>query len=155
TVTISRIYDLASSMLAQEVSQIDGVGQVNVGGGALPAVRVELNPNVLNKYGITPGPGRSVLSRANANRPKGQLADERTSWELHTNDQLFKASEYLPLVIAARNGAVVRVSDVGRAGDSVQDIRVAGLTNGRPAVSLMVITEPGANVIEAVDRVSA
>jgi len=155
TLPTSEIYDIASSVLAQTLAQVDGVGQVNVGGGALPAVRVELNPNVLNRYGITLEQVRTILSQANANRPKGQLADERTSWELHTNDQLFKAADYLPLVIAARNGSVVRLSDVARVVDSVQDIRVTGLTNGRPAVSMMVITEPDANVIEAVDRVRA
>src|SRR5262245_16491847 len=90
TVPVSRIYDLASSMLAQEIAQMDGVGQVTVGGGALPAVRVELNPNVLNKYGVSLEQVRSVLAQANANSPKGQLADERTSWEIHSSDQLLK-----------------------------------------------------------------
>jgi multidrug efflux pump len=91
-VPVSRIYDLASSMLAQEMAQIDGVGQVNVGGGALPAVRVELNPAALNKYGISLEQVRTVLAQANATRPKGQVADERTSWEIHTNDQLLHAA---------------------------------------------------------------
>jgi multidrug efflux pump len=155
TVPTSRIYDIASSVLAQTLAQVDGVGQVNVGGGALPAVRVELNPNALNAYGISLEHVRTVLGQANANRPKGQLADERTSWEIHTNDQLFKAVDYLPLIIAARDGAVVRLSDVGQVIDSVQDVRVSGLANGQPAVSVMVITQPGANVIDVVDRVRA
>jgi multidrug efflux pump len=155
TVPTSRIYDMASSVLAQSLAQVDGVGQVNIGGGALPAVRVELNPNALNAYGISLEHVRTVLSQANANRPKGQLADERTSWEIHTNDQLFKAVDYLPLIIAARDGAVVRLSDVGHVIDSVQDVRVTGLANGQPAVSVMVITQPGANVIDVVDRVRA
>ena len=153
TVPVSRIYDLASSMLAQEISQIDGVGQVNVGGGALPAVRVELNPNALNKYGISLEQVRTVLSQANARRPKGQLADERTSWEIDSSDQLFKAVDYLPLIVAARQGAVVRLADLGTVTDSVQDVRAAGLENGQRAVSLIVTPEPDANVIETVNRI--
>jgi multidrug efflux pump len=155
TVPISRIYDLTSSVLAQELAQVEGVGQVNVGGGALPAVRVELNPNVLNKYGIPLEQVRAILGQANANSPKGQVADARTSWEIHTDDQLFKAVKYMPLIIAAHNGAIVRLGDLGQVADSVQDVRVAGLANGQPAVSVMVMTEPGANIIETVDRVRA
>jgi multidrug efflux pump len=154
-VPISRIYDVASSVIAQTLAQVEGVGQVTVGGGALPAVRVELNPNVLNRYGISLEQVRTVLGQANANRPKGELADERASWEIHTNDQLFRAVDYMPLVIAARGGAVVRLSDLGQVLDSVQDVRVTGLANGRRAVSMLVVTEPGANVIETVDRVRA
>jgi len=153
TVPISRIYDLASSMLAQEVSQIDGVGQVNVGGGALPAVRVELNPNALNKYGISLEQVRTVLGQANARRPKGLLADDRTSWEIDSSDQLFKAVDYLPLIVAARQGAVVRLTDLGAVTDGVQDVRAAGLKDGQRAVSLIVTPEPDANVIGTVDRV--
>jgi multidrug efflux pump len=153
TVPISRIYDLASSMLAQEVSQIDGVGQVNVGGGALPAVRVELNPNALNKYGISLEQVRTVLGQANARRPKGQLADERTSWEIDSSDQLYNAVNYLPLIVAAKQGAVVRLTDLGTVTDSVQDVRAAGLKDGQRAVSLIVTPEPDANVIETVDRI--
>jgi multidrug efflux pump len=155
TVPTSRIYDIASSVLAQEISQTDGVGQVTVGGGALPAVRVELNPNVLNKYGISLENVRTVLEQANANRPIGQLSDEGTSWELHSNDQLLKAANYLPLIIAARNGASVRLADVATVTDSVQDVRVSGLVNGHPAVVLVIQTAPGANVIETVDRIQA
>jgi multidrug efflux pump len=154
-VPASRIYDIASSVLAQTLAQVEGVGQVNVGGGALPAVRVELNPTVLNAYGVSLADVRTVLGQANANRPRGQLSDERASWEIHANDQLFTAASYLPLIVAARNGAVVRLSDLGQVVDSVQDLRVTGMTNGRQAVSVMVITEPNANVIDAVDRVRA
>jgi multidrug efflux pump len=153
TLPASRIYDLASSMLAQEIAQMDGVGQVSVGGGAMPAVRVELNPHALNKYGISLEQVRSVLAQANAQRPKGQVADERTSWEIHSNDQLLKAANYLPLVVAARQGAVVRVTDLGTVTDSVQDVRTAGLVDGHPAVSMIVTTAPGANVIATVDRI--
>jgi multidrug efflux pump len=155
TVPSSRIYDFASSVLAQEISQIDGVGQVNVGGGALPAVRVDLNPNVLNKYGIPLAQVRTVLAQANANHPKGQLADDRRSWAIHTNDQLFDAADYLPLVVQAKNGAVVRLADLGSVIDGVQDVRAGGLMNGRPAVSLVVLPAPGANVIATVDAVRA
>ncbi len=135
TLPIGRVYDLASSILAQEIAQIDGVGQVSVGGGALPAVRVELNPTVLNKYQISLEQVRGVLQQANANRPKGQLSDERTSWEIHTNDQLLHAVDYVPLIIAASQGAVVRLGDLGTVSDSVQDVRAAGLVNGHPAVA--------------------
>jgi multidrug efflux pump len=155
TLPVSRVYDLASSVLAQEISQIDGVGQVTVGGGALPAVRVELNPTVLNKYGISLEQVRNVLAQANANRPKGQLGDERTSWEIHSNDQLLKAVDYLPLIVAAGEGAVVRLADLGSVTDSVQDVRAAGLVDGHPAVAMIVTTAPGANVIATVDRVRA
>jgi len=155
TVPVSQIYDITSSVLAQELSQVQGVGQVNVSGGALPAVRVELNPNVLNKYGVSLEQVRTVLSQANANRPKGQLADDRTSWEIHTDDQIFKAVNYMPLIIATRNGSIVRLADLGQVVDSVQDVRVGGLSNGKPAVSVIVTTEPGANIIDTVDRVRA
>jgi len=155
TVPRSQIYDITSTVLAQELAQVRGVGQVNVGGGALPAVRVELNPTVLNKYGISLEQVRTVLSQANANRPKGQLADERTSWEVYTDDQLFQAVNYVPLIIAARNGAIVRLADLGEVSDSVENIRVSGLANGKPGVLVFVMTEPAANVIDTVDRVRA
>ena len=155
TVPVSRIYDITSSVLAQELSQVQGVGQVNVSGGALPAVRVELNPNVLNKYGVSLEQVRTVLSQANANRPKGQLTDDRSSWEIHTDDQIFQAVNYMPLIVATRNGSIVRLADLGQVVDSVQDVRVGGLANGKPAVSVMVMTEPGANIIDTVDRVRA
>jgi multidrug efflux pump len=155
TVPISRIYDLASSMLAQEISQMDGVGQVSVGGGALPAVRVELNPNVLNKYGISLEQVRTVLAQANANSPKGQVADERTSWEIHSSDQLLEAANYLPLIVAASQGAVVRLTDLGAVTEGVQDVRAAGLVDGDRAVAMVVTTAPGSNVIDTVDRIRA
>ncbi len=155
TVPRSQIYDITSTVLAQSLAQVRGVGQVNVGGGALPAVRVELNPTVLNKYGISLEQVRTVLSQANANRPKGQLADERTSWEVHTDDQLFQAVSYMPLIVAARNGAIVRLADLGEVSDSVENVRVGGLANGKPSVLVFVMTEPNANVIDTVDRVRA
>jgi multidrug efflux pump len=155
TVPIARIYDLASSILAQEISQLEGVGQVTVGGGALPAVRVELNPNVLNKYGISLEQVRTVLAQANAHSPKGQVADSRTSWEIHANDQLLKAPNYMPLVVASAQGGIVRLTDVGEVSDGVQDVRAGGSVNGQRAVAMVVNTAPGANVIDTVDRIRA
>ena len=153
TVSRGRMYDAASSILQQKISQVEGVGQVTVGGGSLPAVRVDLNPTALNKYGIGLEDVRSVLSRTNVNRPKGQLADESRTWEIQTNDQLRKAEEYVPLVIAYRAGAAVRLSDVANVQDSVEDLRTMGLVNGKPAVLVILYRQPGANIIETVDRV--
>src|SRR5262249_29716977 len=141
--------------LAQKMSQVEGVGQVTVGGGALPAVRVELNPKTLAKYDLGLDQVRGVLAAANANRPKGQVADATTAYEIGATDQLFTADEYRPLIVAYRNGAPIRIADVGDTVDSVQDVRVMGLTNGKPAVQLQVFRQPGANIIETVDRVKA
>ena len=151
----SRMYDLASSILQQKISQVDGVGQVFVGGGALPAVRVDINPTVLNAYGLGFEDVRAFLGTANANRPKGELADGRRTWSLDTSDQLFHAKEYQPLVIGFRNGGALRLSDVATVTDSVENIRAGGVSNGKPAVLVIVFREPGANIIETVDRVRA
>src|SRR5438309_5506769 len=155
TVDTGRLYDAASSILQQKLAQVEGVGQVVVGGSALPGVRVELNPMVLNKYGIGLDEVRAALSAANANRPKGELADRASAWEISTTDQLLKAEEYRPLLVAYRNGAPVRVSDVAEVTDSVEDVRTAGLANGKPAVLLIIFRQPGANIIATVDRVRA
>ena len=128
---------------------------MTVGGGALPAVRVELNPKALAKYDLGFDQVRTVLAAANANRPKGQIADATTAYEIGATDQLFTAAEYLPLVVSFRGGAAIRLADVGETVDSVQDVRVTGLTNGKPSVQLQVFREPGANIIETVDRVKA
>ena len=149
----ARIYDLASSVLQQKLSQVKGVGEVDVGGGALPAVRVDANPTVLNHYGLGLEDLRSTLNRANANRPKGAVADQKQTWWLSTTDQLLKADAYRPLIIAYRNGGAVRVGDVAAVTDSVEDIRTGGLANGKPAVLLVIYREPGANIIDTVDRV--
>ena len=153
TVGRGRMYDVASTILQQKLSQVEGVGQVIVGGGSLPAVRVELNPTALNKYGFGLDDVRTALSSTNANRPKGQLADETRTWEISTNDQMYKAEEYKPLVVAYRSGAAVRLSDVADVQDSVEDIRNAGLVNGQPAVPVILFRQPGANIIETVDRI--
>ncbi len=150
-----QMYDAASTVMAQKLSQIAGVGQVTVGGSALPGVRIELNPTVLNKYGISLESVRSALSGANANVPKGRFTDGRTTWEVGANDQLMHAIDYEPLVIAYRNGVAVRVSDVGQAVDSVEDIRQAGYLDGQPAVLMIVFRQPGANIIDTVDRIRA
>jgi multidrug efflux pump len=148
-----QIYDIASSVLQQKLSQVQGVGQVNVGGGALPAVRVDVNPTVLNHYGLGLEDLRPVLSSANANRPKGTLADQNHTWSIGATDQLYKADQYRPLVISYRNGAAIRLDDVATVTDSVEDIRTGGLANGKPAVLVIIFRQPGANIIDTVDRV--
>jgi multidrug efflux pump len=150
-----RMYDIASSVLQQKLAQLEGVGQVIVGGGALPAVRVDLNPTVLASYGIGLEDVRTALASANANRPKGTLENAGRAWTLATTDQLFKAAEYRSLIVAYRNGAGVRLGDVAAVSDSVEDIRTGGIANGKPAVLLIIFRQPGANIIATVDRVRA
>jgi len=150
-----QMYDAASTIMAQKLAQVQGVGQVGVGGSALPGIRVELNPSALNKYGIGLEQVRSVLASANANTPKGHFSDGRQMWEVGANDQLFKAIDYKPLLIAYHNGASVRISDVGDVVDSVEDLRNAGYANGKPSVLVIIFRQPGANIIETVDRIRA
>ncbi len=148
-----QMYDAASSILAQKLSQVAGVGQVIVGGSSLPTVRIELNPNVLNKYGIGLEQVRTVISSANVHTPKGQVSDNLRTWELGANDQIFNSVDYLPLIVAYHNGSAVRISDIGRAVDSVEDLRGAGYANGSPSVMLIIFRQPGANIIDTVDRI--
>jgi multidrug efflux pump len=155
TVPVSQVYDAADSILAQKLAQVEGIGQVNVGGGAKPAVRVDANPGQLNSYGISLERVRTVLNTANANRPKGELNDATQTWSLSTTDQLFKASEYRKLIITWSKGASVRVGDVATVSDSVEDVRTAGFANGEPAVVMILSRQPGANILETVDRVRA
>ena len=150
-----QMYDSASTVLAQKLSQVDGVGQVTVGGSSLPAVRVEVNPTALNKYGIGLEDVRTVLGAANSNKPKGHFADATHTWTIDNNDQLFKAVDYKPLIIAYRNSAPVRVGDIADVQDSVEDLRNAGYANGKPSVLLIVFRQPGANIIQTVDRIRA
>ncbi|MDB4793749.1 efflux RND transporter permease subunit, partial [Methylacidiphilales bacterium] len=150
-----QMYDSASTVLAQKLSQINGVGQVIVGGSSLPAVRVELNPLALNKYGIGLEQVRTALSGANANVPKGHFANDTHTWTIQDNDQLFKAVDYKPLIVAYRNSAPVRVGDVAQVVDSVADIRNAGYSNGKPSVLIIIFRQPGANIIETVGRINA
>jgi multidrug efflux pump len=150
-----RIYDIASTVMAQKLSQVDGIGQVAVNGGALPGVRIELNPDVLNKYGLGLEQVRTAIANANANIPKGHFFMGPQTWRIDATDQLFKAADYRQLLIAYRNGAPIRVQDVGEAVDSVEDIRNSGYVNGKPAVLVIVFRQPGANIIDTVDRVRA
>ena len=148
-----QIYDAASTVMAQSLSRIRGVGQVVVGGGALPAVRVELNPSMLSKYGIGLEQVRAAIAATNANTPKGQVSAGNQRWEIGANDQLFKAIDYSPLIVAYRDGAPVRIRDVGAAEESIEDIRTAGYVNGEPAVMVIIFRQPGANIITTVDAV--
>ena len=148
-----QMYDAASTILAQKFSQVSGIGQVTVGGSSLPAVRVELNPMALNKYGIGLEDVRSAIGATNANRPKGMVESGDRSWQIYANDQARKASEYIPLIVAYRNGAAVRLSDVAEVTDSVQDLRNAGISNGKEAVLVILYRQPGANIIETAERV--
>ncbi|HEY3327972.1 MAG TPA: multidrug efflux RND transporter permease subunit [Novimethylophilus sp.] len=150
-----KLYDAASTVLVQKLSQVRGVGQVSVGGSSLPAVRVELNPAALHKYGIGLADVGSAISATNANRPKGILEQGDRRWQIYANDQARTAKEYLPLIISYRNGAPVRLADVAEVADSVQDLRNEGLSNGKPAVLLQIRRQPNANIIETVDRVKA
>jgi multidrug efflux pump len=149
------MYDAASSILQQKLSQTEGVGQVSVGGGALPAVRVDVNPTLLNSLGVGLEDVRQTLANANANRPKGEVADGTRNLEITTTDQLLKAEEYRPLIVAYRNGAGIVLSDVATVTDSVEDIRTLGLVDGKPAVPIIIFRQPGANIIATVDRVRA
>ena len=154
--TRGQMYDVASTVLAQKLSQLQGVGQVSVAGSSLPAVRVELNPAALNKYGIGLDTVRATLAAANANRPKGFVESGDRQWQIGASDQARTAAEYLPLIVTYRNGAAVRVSDVAEeVTDSVQDVRNAASANGKPAVLIIISREPGANIIETADSIRA
>jgi len=153
TITLPRIYDAADSILSQKLAQINGVGQVFVGGGARPAVRAEVNPTVANKLGIGLDTIRTALTNANANRPKGQLSGPINSWTINDTDQIFTANDYRKLIVSYQNHAPVRLGDVADVQDSVEDIHNVGLSGGKPAVLIIVFRQPGANIIETVDRV--
>ena len=152
---LSRIYDVADSIIAQKLSQIQGVGQVTVGGSARPAVRIELNPSILANYGIGLEDLRAVLGQVNSNEPKGSVSNGLVRWTLTDNDQLFDADHYRKLIVAYRNGAPVRVGDVATVQDSVEDIRIAGLQNGKRCIVLQVFRQPGANIVDTVKRIRA
>jgi multidrug efflux pump len=151
----AQIYDAADSILAQKLAQIEGVGQVFAWGSARPAVRVEANPYQLNSYGISLEQVRKSLQAANANLAKGALSDSRETWAVSDTDQLFKAYEYQPLIVAGHAGAPVRLRDIAEVVDSVEDNRNLGLSNGKPAVLLAIFRQPAANMIETVDRILA
>jgi multidrug efflux pump len=155
TMTAGQLYDSAATVLQQALSQVDGVGEVDVSGSANPAVRVELEPQALFHYGIGLEDVRAALASANANSPKGAIEFGPNRIQLYTNDQANKAEQYKDLVIAYRNGAAVKLSDVAEVVDSVEDLRNLGLMNGKPSVLVILYRQPGANIIETVDRVKA
>ena len=155
-ITLPQMYDAADSILAQKLAQVEGVGQVFVGGGAKPAVRAELNPTLLNKLGIGLDTVRTALGNANANRPKGAIDGPVNAWTLDANDQIFTADQYRRLIVSYNNGAPVRLGRRGQTcSDSVEDIRNMGISSGKPAVLIIIFRQPGANIIATVDRVRA
>jgi multidrug efflux pump len=155
TVSRGEMHDAATTILGQKISQIEGVGQVSVGGSSLPAVRIELNPGALAKYNISLDEVRAAIASSNANRPKGALEFNNQHWQIQANDQADKAQDYLPLIVAYRNNAPIRIADLGTALDSVEDLRNTGLKNGKPAVLLIINKQPGANIIDTVEHVKA
>ncbi|WP_151994422.1 multidrug efflux RND transporter permease subunit MdtC [Buttiauxella massiliensis] len=155
TFSQGQLYDFASTQLAQTIAQIDGVGDVDVGGSSLPAVRVALNPQALFNQGVSLDAVRKSISDANVRRPQGAVEDAAKRWQLQTNDELKTAAEYQPLIIHYNNGGAVHLSDVATVTDSVQDVRNAGMTNAKPAILLMIRKSQEANIIETVDRIRA
>jgi multidrug efflux pump len=149
----ARLYDQASTVFQQKLSRIQGVGEVNVGGGALPSVRVEVNPTQLNSKGLTLQDVQSVLSLQNADQPTGQLYDDLVTRDIITNDQISRAEDYKPLVIGHSNGAAIRLSDVADVLDSTQNVRTLGMLNGKPAIMLIIFRQPAANIIQTVERI--
>jgi multidrug efflux pump len=150
-----KLYDEASTVIQQKLSQIAGVGQVTVGGGALPSVRVDVNPNQLAGYGLTLANVKSVLSLQNSDLAKGQLTDGIARADIIANDQISHAVDYQPLVIGYHNGSAVRLSDIAQVTDSVQNTRAAGYLNGKRAVMLIIFRQPGANIIQTNDKILA
>jgi multidrug efflux pump len=155
TLSQGQLYDAASTIVAQKIAQVQGIGQAQVGGSSLPAVRVELNPTALNKYAIALDTVRTALQNSNANRPKGFVEADDKHWQIYTNDQARQASQYRDLIIAQRSGAAVRLSDVAEVTDSVEDVRNLGLANGQPAVLVILFKQPNANIIDTIDRITA
>ena len=155
TLSRGQLYDAASNVLQQRLSQLSGIGQVMIGGAALPAVRVELNPTALFNYGIGLEDIRAALASANANSPKGAIEDRGVHYQIYTNDQATKAADYMPLIVGYRNGNAVHLSDLAEIDNSVEDLRNEGLSNGQPSVLVILFRQPGANIIDTVDRVKA
>jgi multidrug efflux pump len=155
TKTPGQIYESVSNIVSQRLSQVDGVGDVEIGGGSLPAVRIELNPFALNKVGISTEDVRAAIQASNANRPKGIVQGDDRRLQIYTQTPALRASDYAPMVIAWRNGAAVRLQDVAQVVDGVEDTRTLGLFNGEPAIIVLVTRQPSANVIETVDAVRA
>ena len=149
------LYDEASSIMAQKLSQIAGVGQVSVSGGSGPSVRVEVNPTLLNSHGLTIQNVQSMLTQQNAHEPAGQISDDNTTADIITNDQISHADQYKPLIVGYNNGAAVRLSDVADVTEGQSNIRNAGYLNGVPSITVLIFRQPGANIINTVDRVRA
>jgi multidrug efflux pump len=149
------LYDAASTIMEQRLSQIQGVGQVSVGGGALPGVRVEVNPTQLNSFGLSLPTVRNMLASQNANEPKGQISDGNITADIITNDQLLKANDYKNLTVGYHNGAAIKLSDIADVEDSVENIRAVGYVNGKGAIPVIIFRQPGANIIDTVNRISA
>ena len=155
SLTRGQMYDAADTILGQKFLQVEGIGDVSIGGGSQPAVRVEVNPTQLNHYGIGLETVRNAITATNANRPKGFLSDEEHNWQIQANDQAKLAADYMPLIVSYQNGAAVRISDVAEVKDSVADVRNVGQVGSQPAVMIILFRQPGANIIETVDRVKA
>ena len=151
----AEMYDIASSVLQQKIAQVPGVGQVDVWGGSLPAVRVNVNPAALNGRGLGLEDVRIAIARANIDRPKGDISDRTTTWSIAANDQMTRAQDYNDLILTFKNGAALRLGDVATVTDSVENIFNSGLTNGTPAIMVAITKQPDANVIETVNRVRA
>jgi hydrophobe/amphiphile efflux-1 (HAE1) family protein len=152
---VSRLYDIADSIIAQKLSQVDGVGQATVGGSARPAVRIEINPQVLAGYGLGLEDVRTALGQVNSNEPKGGVSNGRVRWTLYDNDQLFDANHYRPLIVAYRNGAPVRLGDIATVVDAVEDMHQAGLVNNKRSIMVIINRQPGANIVGTADRIRA
>jgi multidrug efflux pump len=155
SLTRGQLYDAASNVLQQRLSQISGVGQVTISGGASPAVRVELNPGTLFKYGVGLEDVSAALASANANSPKGDMERHGERWQIYSNDQANRAADYQSLIVAYRNGNPVRLTDLAEVIDSVADLRNAAVVNGKPSILVILNRQPGANIIETVDRIKA
>lgn len=155
TLNTGEIYDIASTRLSQRIAQIEGVSEVSVGGGSLPAVRVELNPTALFNQGVSLDKVRSAISSANVRQPQGYVNNDDNRWQIQTNDELKKAADYRPIIVHYKNGNAVQLSDVANVIDSVQDVRTAGMSGGEPAILIVIRREAGANIIETVNRIRA
>jgi multidrug efflux pump len=151
----SAIYDAATVVLQQKLAQVEGVGRVLIVGASLPGVRIELNPSLTAKYGLALEDVRAAIANTNVSSPKGALDIQNSRLQIYANDQIFKAADYRDIIVATRDGAQVRLSDVAEVADSVEDLRTMGLCNGMPAVQVILYRQPGANMVETVDRVRA
>lgn len=148
-----QMYDAADTIVAQKLMQLEGVGDVFVGGGSQPAVRIELHPQQLSAYGISMEKIKNLITDTNVNRPKGFVGNDREKWKIEANDQARAAKDYLPLIVHHTSGRTVRLSDVASVTDSVQDVRNLGMVDGDPCIMIIIFREPGANIIETVDRI--